>query len=202
MLNWIKLGINKGIDDSDKIRRALYKWLGRPNGQRVQSFVPFGTFGNPSAGTVSLLLSINGKESNIVALEGDSFNRVKKDCKPGEYGIGNPLTKANIYFKEDGNVILELPKGIFKVDSTEGAVDINASKNITIDGQEVNMNSGTNGVARLGDEVQSTSADDSVFWTWINASATVLAGLGVASPIPTSLSSKITSSSSTVKAGD
>ena len=55
--------------------------------------------------------------------------------------------------------------------------------------------------ARKGDAIQSTSADDSDFWTWLNAASVVLAGLGVAVPPPTSLTGKITGGSSEVKIG-
>jgi hypothetical protein len=119
--NLIRQGINKGIDDTAKIRRAVYKWLGRTdNGQTVQSFVPFGTFGCPQEGTLSILLALNGHEGNIVALEGDPENRIKKECKPGEFGIGNPLTKANMYFKENGDIIIEIPEGMFETVLTKG----------------------------------------------------------------------------------
>lgn len=55
--------------------------------------------------------------------------------------------------------------------------------------------------ARKGDAIQSTSADDSVFWTWLNAAAVVLAGMGVVAPPPTSLTGKITGGSTEVKIG-
>jgi len=66
---------------------------------------------------------------------------------------------------------------------------------------------GTNGpgseaeAARKGDAIKSTMADDATFWTWLAAAAAVLAGLGVAVPIPTSLTGKITGGSSKVKIG-
>lgn len=110
MKNMIKNGVNKGIDDTQAIRTGLYKWLGRDS-QRCQSFVPFGTFGTPQDGTQGLLFQIRCRESSIVALDGDPINRIKKDTVAGEYGIGNPLTLSNIYFKENGNVVIELPSG-------------------------------------------------------------------------------------------
>jgi hypothetical protein len=55
--------------------------------------------------------------------------------------------------------------------------------------------------ARKGDAVASSPTDDPTFWTWLAAAAVVLAGLGVAAPIPTSLTGKITGGSSEVKIG-
>ena len=47
----------------------------------------------------------------MVALNEDSINRIKKNTKEGEYGIGNPITKSNIYFREDGFCIIEVSVG-------------------------------------------------------------------------------------------
>lgn len=66
----------------------------------------------------------------------------------------------------------------------------------------IDMNSGTNGAARTNDTVSSASIDDPIFWAWLSAAAVVLAGLGVVAPTPTSLASKITGGSSSVKVGD
>lgn len=71
-----------------------------------------------------------------------------------------------------------------------------------INASEVNLNNGSKGVARLDDAVLSTSVDDPIFWTWIAAVATLVAGLGVVAPIPTQLLAKITSASTSVKAGN
>lgn len=54
------------------------------------------------------------------------------------------------------------------------------------------INDGTKQAARKGDAVQSSPADDAAFWTWVAAAGTVLAGLGVTAPPPTSLTGKIT----------
>ena len=211
----IKQGINRGIDDSSKIRRAVYRWLGREErGQTVQSFVPFGTFGCAQEGTLGLLFAIRGDESNVVALDGDPENRIKKDCKPGEYGIGNPLTRANIYFKEDGNVVIEVPRGTLLFQSADGNIEAEAT--------EINFNSGDKGVARLDDSTISSASEDATFWTFWNAIFGVLSGSPIPEPgngspsalqtalalaitgaggIPSAINGKINNASSTVKAG-
>lgn len=136
--NMIKSGINKGIDDTGKVRRAVYSWLGRES-QRAESFVPFGTFGCPQENTRGIVLLLRSQESNAVVLDGDPENRIKKECKPGEFGIGNPLTKSNIYFKENGDVVLEIPGGMFQMDIT-GDVDLTATGNVTLNGTKVGLN--------------------------------------------------------------
>jgi hypothetical protein len=124
----IKTGIGKKTDDTGKLRRAFVKWLGIE--QRVESLVPFGTFGNPQTGIEYILLKRRCNEANIAGIACDPVNRIKKDCKPGEFGVGNPLTKANMYFMENGDIAIDAP-----TDS------------------KVNINKGTKGAARLDDKV-------------------------------------------------
>lgn len=190
--NLLKSGQASTFDDSGTTQISRSNWLGRV-GQTVESLVPYGTFGTPMTKVRQILISLRANESNIAAINVDSAHRIKKNTKPGEYGIGSPLTGANIYFKENGNIIIEVPK--------EKCI-INAEGNIELGGAEVNLNSGTKGVAREDDTINSDVVTDSIFWAWVTAAGSVLAGLGVVAPIPTALAGKITSSSSTVKAGD
>jgi hypothetical protein len=66
------------------------------------------------------------------------------------------------------------------------------------DGGIHTFNGGAIEAARKGDAVQSTMTNDAAFWAWLAAAGTVLAGLGVVAPIPTSLSGKITEGTSEV----
>ena len=87
--------------------------------------------------------------------------------------------------------------GAAKVYSTDADGTEQGSHLVDNDGTHV-FNDGTTEAARNGDAVQSTATDDATFWTWIAAAGAVLTGLGVAAPIPTSLSSKITEGTSEV----
>ena len=216
--NMIKMCINKGIDDTAKIRRGFYRWLGRDLDQKAQSFVPHGTFGCPTENSIGIAFVVDGKESNVVVLDGGTIERIKTDCKPGEYGIGNTITKSNIYFKEDGGVTFEVPDGSFTVTQKgdyildiDGNVTVNSTANIdvnsdgdtTIDASEVNFNNGSNGVARLDDSTTIDEITDSTFLTWTTAVSTFINGLAPGTVVPpVQMVGKITSSSSTVKAGD
>lgn len=106
-----------------------------------------------------------------------------KDQIPENYD-GDP--KTNILFEGSSDDIIKYKEGTLEIISKEILLGNNPSK----------------GVARNGDSIKSTPADDSIFWAWLSAAAVVLAGLGVVAPTPTSLTGKITSGSSNVKAGD
>ena len=99
----IKSGLGKSFDDSDDIQIGKSKFLGRLS-QTVESLVPYGTFGTPMENVRQILFSLRANESNIAAFNSDSVNRIIKDTKPGEYGIGSPLAKSYTYFKEDGKI--------------------------------------------------------------------------------------------------
>jgi hypothetical protein len=87
--------------------------------------------------------------------------------------------------------------GAAKLYSTDADGAEQGSHLVDNDGTHV-FNEGTKEAARKGDAVQSTMTDDATFWTWIAAAGAVLTGLGVAAPIPTSLSGKITEGTSEV----
>lgn len=92
-------------------------------------------------------------------------------------------------------------------------------KEVTLDGEKVNINQGSNGAARKEDEIKSTNVEDAKFWTWMMIFKTILStpvneiGLGapsvfqqvlnaaLASLFPDSLTGKITKASDSVKIG-
>lgn len=102
------------------------------------------------------------------------------DLEPGEVCIYCGKNGTRVFLDKDGNI---------KVDAASGA-------NVTINGAEVNLNAGSNGVARIGDSVDA----DTGFRGWVGQ---VDYALGLISPF--SLSNRIgtiSSGSGTVKAGD
>lgn len=102
--NLLRTGVNKGTDDSGKIRRSKSFYQGKPNNQTVESLVMFGTFGCPQEGTEDILLQRKCNESGVASIPCDPVNRIKKDCSPGEFGVGNPITGAYTYFKKNGEI--------------------------------------------------------------------------------------------------
>lgn len=113
---------------------------------------------------------------------------------------------------KDGNITMSAnEKNIFIINKKD--------KKITIDGEDVIINGGDKGAARIDDEVKSTQAEDAKFWTFMTIFKTVLsspvseAGMGapsvfqqvlnaaLASVFPDSLTSKVTKGSDHVKIG-
>jgi len=80
-------------------------------------------------------------------------------------------------------------------------VRIKTDKPLVMDAEKIVMQGGGAAAARKGDQVQSAPADDAIFWTWVSAAGSALAGLGVAAPVPTSMTCKITAGSATVEIG-
>jgi hypothetical protein len=81
--------------------------------------------------------------------------------------------------------------GATKVYSTDAAGDEQATH--LLDNERTHkFNGGSRNAARKDDAIQSTMTDDPTFWTWIAAAGAVLTGLGVAVPIPTALTGKVT----------
>jgi hypothetical protein len=96
-------------------------------------------------------------------------------------------------------------------------LDISSNLAMSLDGLTINLNSGTFGVARLNDIVTSDMTTDPAWWLWwqllsaliealpvtpLDGGATFKEGLaGLFATIPTTIISKITSASTTVKAG-
>ena len=72
--------------------------------------------------------------------------------------------------------------------------------NVQFTSSKLLINGGGRGVARKDDSAVSDTISDAVFWTWITGAHAILAGLGLAVPTPTSLTSKITTGSSKLEA--
>ena len=105
------------------------------------------------------------------------------------------------YTKETDRILYEDRKtGDFvKYDAASKKYQISITGDIEAAGALIALNGDAKGIARLDDTTLSNATADPIFWTWLSAAGAVLAGLGVAAPIPTALTSKINSASSTVK---
>lgn len=135
----------------------------------------------PKVGTYVLIDWIDGND-RFPVYRGIPTNL--KNQIPSSYD-GDP--KTNILFQSDTEDIIKYIKG---------SLQIIMEKEILLGDSPIK------GVSRIDDPTLSTATDDSIFWTWLTAAASVLAGLGVAVPAPVSLTGKITGGSAKVKAGD
>lgn len=109
---------------------------------------------------------------------------------------GTKVGDVEIEVGKDGKPIIRIganEKIVLEVGKTLGADD---GIQIEIEDGKITIAGGTKGAARDEDPVTSTSTDDPVFWTWIAAAGSVLSGIGVTAPIPTSLKGKISAGSS------
>lgn len=139
----------------------------------------------------------------------------------GAYSFTNPA--SSITLSNLGAYTLTTPASTLSINNT-GAVSltgaslsVSMSGSITQTGSTINLNSGTFGVARIQDTVTSNIASDPAWWTFwstlstlisalpttpLDGGATLKAGLATLfSTVPTTIISKITTGSSTVKAG-
>lgn len=143
-------------------------------------------------------------------------------------GTGSILEVPIGHMKIDttGKIVVEnTTAGVSKASITwqaTGNLELKSPTQITADASLINLNSGTFGVARLNDLVTSNLTTDTIFWQMITAlyalittystysggSPTPLSAIGgpalaflAAAPQPTQQVGKITSASTTVKAG-
>ena len=121
------------------------------------------------------------------------------------------------------NIKFDAENDAVEINHTTGAkISIDSEGNIEViaaSGKEINLHNGTagtKGVVRLDDAVKSTSTEDSAWWlfmttlnTWLSTHTHPTAATGAPSaPLvgppssPSSLTSKVTESSDSVKAGD
>ena len=121
---------------------------------------------------------------------------------------GKILTEINQktpsqYSKETDRILYEDRKtgDFMKYDAATKKYTISITGDIEADGANIFLNGDAKGIARLDDTTLSNATSDPLFWAWLAAAGTVLAGLGVVAPIPTALTSKINSASPTVKTG-
>lgn len=154
-----------------------------------------------------------------------------QDDVPQEF-IDNYSEKTTLWKDKNGNydLITENFEEIFRqVDMTIDLMAVTLSTkdfdmlvdgDFTLDADEINLNSGNKGVARLDDKVKSTAVEDSTFWSWLIgfiavfqtwvpvatdgglALKTLLTTYLSTNPVPSTLTGKIIEGSGTVKAGD
>ncbi len=147
------------------------------NNQTVDFFSGSGDDSPPLKDDRILLVRVDGTGRFAAC----SVLNVSQGAKPGE----------KILFARDknGNVV-----SILKM-LNNGNISLDADEKIKFQG-------GGKAAARKGDKMTSGMIDDPVFWTWISAAGGVLSSLGVAVPIPTSLTGKITEGSGSIELGD
>lgn len=133
MLNKLKsllrTGVIVSVDDDGEIQRSKSSWLGSA-GQQIQSLIPYGTFGKAPSATKQILFMLRGNESNVAGMAIATMKRIIKNCKEGEYGIGNEKEGSYSYYKDGGDVetktgdmtVTLSPDGKIKIEGATGEV--------------------------------------------------------------------------------
>lgn len=163
-----------------------------------------GYAGHPVVLAASYAANEQNVDPYLLNADGET-NRVSARFAALDASTGDVLGEVKLEACTDsrGGLTVEA-SDVVQVTSTEADVKLTAKGDVRIAGTKVGL--GPSGdttaprVAREGDAVSSAMVNDSTFWTWIAAIGTVLAGLGVTVPVPTSLASKISEGSDSVRA--
>lgn len=95
----------------------------------VEVLSPYGISTNAPKDSLILLFNLNGQQDNIIGIPYHPKKRFN-NLKQGEIAVGNYLTKAKIYFKENGDIEIE-SKNDLNI-KTSGKTTIDSTGDITI----------------------------------------------------------------------
>jgi len=141
--------------DKNDFQTAQVSYMGKA--VETEMLWLYGTYGSVPLNSLCPTWSVGAQEEDRVTLPARSHDRIKRDLKPGEYGVGNHLTGSTVFFDADGNVVI-ISKNDLKI-TVENDADITISgdatikaNNVTIDAK-VNLGIGGPAIARVGDSV-------------------------------------------------
>jgi phage gp45-like len=101
--NMIKRGtVSRQTADSGQFAAAQVKWASDKVGN-VEVIHSYGFSSYAPVGSLALMFSVMGQESNRAAIINDPKIRFK-DLKPGEVAVGNFLTRSRVKFLENGDI--------------------------------------------------------------------------------------------------
>lgn len=139
MMRWIKkAAVSLLIKDDTAYPRTQVSYNGVTTS--AYRFAPYGLASHPPLGSLSVLLSPDGRRDDPVALIADPLNRAK-DLAEGEVQLENHLTKSFLKFRadkgvelsvaQDGDLVVTLVGGNASIDVT-GDIDVTASGNVAV----------------------------------------------------------------------
>lgn len=141
--NLIKRAVTTGpMMDTKNYPVVQVKYFNRTT--LVEVLMPYGLSYSPPEGSLAVVFNILGQEENRAALATSPTSRFK-NLAPGEVAVGNYITRAKIYFREDGGVLLDVPNGEVTIDTSRVTMtgDLDVDGDITAKGNIID-NSGTN----------------------------------------------------------
>lgn len=118
----------------------------------VMRFSPYGLDSQPPEGALALVLALNGRPDDLLALFSTPTNRYK-DLDPGDVKIGNPEAESFVYFRRSGEVIFKVPKGNLTIDLDQGESVITLAGDVNVEITGSLTISATDGFTVEGDTV-------------------------------------------------
>jgi phage baseplate assembly protein V len=175
----VKVGTVKLAKETTKLRELQLRIDQRETPDDYPHYEPYGMTARPKAGAEAVVLNVNGDRSvPLVLCVADRRFRIEL---------------------EEGEVAIYDDQGAYLKLSRSGIVVEPAST------QTVELGSGaTQGVARIGDEVEVDSTTDPAFIAWISNVSGFINGLapGTIPSIPTTVTGEVSEGSATIKAVD
>jgi len=138
---------NKDNDDKSFYAKSMAKAAGVIC--RFLRIMPYGLASNPPPGSwVTLFGSCSG--NNVFYGFESEFKDRKRELKPGEVCLFNPLTGAQVYLKENGGIDLNTANVTIEV-TADGAVTINVPSGLKLEGNLTVNGTITGDEAIIGD---------------------------------------------------
>jgi hypothetical protein len=163
--NVVKLGyVSRVGDDKGNIPLTQVTYLG--NAADAAVIFPYGISASLPVNTQTLMFSVGANEESLVAIGYPLAERFK-GLLEGEVIVGSPYTQSYVKFSQDGSISVESKKDITITGSNDinltisgkatlnitGDVDLTTSGNVNVDATQVNLGTGGQPIARLGDAV-------------------------------------------------
>lgn len=131
-------------DDSTNLRNGWFTYEGLDETRPIKGtlFTPYGMMHNPPASSIAMLFAQEGLESNRIGIADDPKNRTLNGLEEGEVALGNYLTGSYVFFKENGDVLVNANGNIQAI--ADGNISATAGGDVTvISGGDVSVTAST-----------------------------------------------------------
>jgi phage gp45-like len=148
LISWFVLSITSLrtllINMMKHIKRAFLSLAGRDdsdfptsqveyNGKVADTEVlyPYGLYGNAPAGSLLVMMHINGEEENRTAIA--SYPQIRfMNLKEGEVAVGNPMTKSVTAFRANGDIETVSTNGEKVTIAADSTTTVAGGKSVTV----------------------------------------------------------------------
>ena len=124
------------VSDATDLRNGWFVYEGSE--RKGTLWTPYGIMHNPPIGSLAMLFSQNGQESNPIGIADAPALRIIRNMQPGEIAVGNYITGAYTYYKANGDVETYSPNNA--IVNADGDINATAGGNATVmAGGNINM---------------------------------------------------------------